>query len=118
MASSSVADKAEGNFIDRRAAERYDLNLKAFLLFNNERYPILIKDVSVYGLGVSMENSGLSEDLTPKQDVFIEWGPEGETIHAMVVWSFKGRCGFVLKPALTAEHPLILKGKAIKEEHI
>lgn len=116
MVNSSAASEAEESFVDRRAAERFEIDMKAFLLTHDEKYPVVIKDVSIYGLGVSAEDSGLAEGLEPKQDVFIEWGPDGEKIHAMVVWSYKGRYGFVIKPALEVDHPLIVQGKVLKDQ--
>lgn len=115
MVSSSAANEGQEDFIDRRAAERFEIDMKAFLLAHEEKYPVIIKDVSIYGLGVATESSGIGESLEPKQDVFIEWGPDGEKIHAMVVWSYKGRYGFVIKPALDLDHPLIVYGKTLKE---
>lgn len=116
MVSSPAMNEAEDNFIDRRAAERFHINMEAYLLAHDEKYPVTINDVSIYGLGISAEDSGLGADLEPKQDVFIEWGPDGEKIHAMVVWSYKGRYGFVIKPALDIDHPLIIQGKALKDQ--
>ncbi len=116
MVSSPAMNEAEENFIDRRAAERFKIDMKAYLLAYDEKYPITIKDVSIYGLGIAAQDSGLGEELQPKQDVFIEWGPDGETIHAMVVWCYKGHYGFVIKPALDEDHPLIVQGKALKDQ--
>ncbi len=114
MSSSSKSRVSSEANIDRRVVERYHIDSKCVLHVSANKYQVRMRDVSIYGMGICAKGSGIEDKLQKKQHISIEWR-YGETVNAVVVWSFTGRYGLLLTPPLEHNHPLLVKAKI--EEH-